>query len=125
MKKTLLYSLVSAATAVAAVAADADTAQLQSFPKNLARQHLGANLFQYSPTTQAYTPTQAAAAWLDDDISTGWAMLSGKQYYLIAFPEAELISNFSLSARPASGTVSLYAGDEPAPPGAKSWTVLA
>jgi hypothetical protein len=125
MKKTLLFSFVSAASAIAAVAADPDQAQLQGYPKNLARQHLGANLFQYSPTTQAYAPTQASAAWLDDDITTGWAMLSGKQHYVLAFPEAQQISTFSMSARPASGTISLYAGDEAAPPGAKSWTLLA
>ncbi len=126
MKKTLFVSLVSAASAVSALAApEPDTAQLQAFPKNLARQHLGSNLFQYSPTTHAYAPTQASAAWLDDDISTGWPMLSGTQHYLLAFPEPEVLSNFSISARPASGTVSLYAGDDPAAPGAKSWTLLA
>jgi hypothetical protein len=126
MNKTLLASFLSVAAVAAATAADeVDPAQLQSFPKNLARQHLGANLYQYSPTTQAYTPSQASAAWLDDDITTGWAPLSGKQYYLLAFPEAELVSNFELSGRAANGTISLYASDEPAPPTAKSWSLLA
>jgi hypothetical protein len=125
MKKTFLLSMISAATVVAASAADFDPAQLQGFPKNLARQHLGANLFQYNASTSAYSPTAASAAWLDDDISTGYAMLSGKQYYLLAFPQAELISNFELSAKPANGTISLYAGDEPAAPTAKSWSLLA
>src|SRR5216110_2213078 len=113
MKKTLLASFVSAAAAGSLLAADFDPAQLQAFPKNLARQHLGANLFQYSPTTQAYAPTQASAAWLDDDITTGWPMVGGQQYYLMAFPEAELMTNFAVSAKPATGSISLYAGDEP------------
>src|SRR6266853_2344930 len=122
MKKTLLMLLATAASAAVALAAlDQDAAQLQAFPKNLARQHLGANLFQYNPATQAYSPTQASAAWLDDDITTGWPALAGKQYYLLAFPEAEQISDFSLSARAAAGTISLYVGDEPAPPTAKTW----
>src|SRR4051812_48422956 len=116
MKKTLLLTMISAATVLAASAADLDPAQLQGFPKNLARQHLGANLFQYNASTQAYSPSAASAAWLDDDISTGYAMLSGKQYYLLGFPQAELISNFEVSAKPANGTVTLYAGDEAAPP---------
>lgn len=125
MKKTILLSLVSAATVVAANAADLDPAQLQGIPKNLARQHLGANLYQYNASTQAYSPTAASAAWLDDDISTGYAMLSGKQYYLLAFPQAELVTNFQLSGKAANGTVTLYAGDEAAAPTAKSWSLLA
>ena len=52
-------------------------------------------------------------------------MLAGKQYYLLSLPEPELITNFCLSARPASGTITLYAGNEPAPPTGKTWTVLA
>lgn len=51
--------------------------------------------------------------------------MAGKQSYLIALPEPELISNFSVSSRPGAGTISLYAGDEPAAPGAKSWSPLA
>ncbi len=69
-------------------------------------------------------PTEAAAAWLDDDIATGWPALTGKQDYLLALPEPQLVNNFSISARSATGTVTLYAGDEVAPPGAKSWTLI-
>src|SRR3954469_20702419 len=112
MKKTLLALSVSAAAVTAVMGADFDPAQLQSSPKNLARQHLGANLYQFSATTGAYSPTQASAAWLDDDITTGWGPLSGKQYYLLAFPQAELVTNFELSGRSANGTIALYAGDE-------------
>ncbi len=93
-------------------------------PKNLARQHLGANLLLYSPTSQTYEPTEASAAWLDDDVATGWPALTGKQDYLLALPEPELVNNFCISARNATGTVTLYAGDEAASPGSKSWTVL-
>ena len=127
MKTTSIVSLVSAVCATLAVAAEGDPAskQLQVFPKNFARQHLGANLFLFNPTNQTFVPTEGAAAWLDDDITTGWPVLAGKQSYLIALPEPEMISNFSVSSRPAAGTVSIYAGDEPAAPGAKSWSPLA
>ncbi len=127
MKISLAASLASAVCATLALAADNDPAakQLQVFPKNLARQHLGANLFVFNATNQTFVPTEAAAAWLDDDITTGWPVLAGKQSYLIALPEPELVSNFSVSSRPGVGTISLYAGDEPAAPGAKTWTPLA
>ena len=127
MKTTSIVSLVSAVCATLAVAAEGDPAskQLQVFPKNFARQHLGANLFVFNPANQTFVPTEGAAAWLDDDITTGWPVMAGKQSYLIALPEPEMISNFSVSSRPAAGTVSIYAGDEPAAPGAKSWSPLA
>ena len=127
MKTTSIVSLVSAVCATLAVAAEGDPAakQLQVFPKNFARQHLGANLFVFNPANQTFVPTEAAAAWLDDDITTGWPVMAGKQSYLIALPEPEMLSNFSVSSRPAAGTISIYAGDEPAAPGAKSWSPLA
>jgi len=127
MKTISLVSLVSAVCSTLALAAEGDPAakQLQVFPKNFARQHLGANLFVFSPANQTFVPTEAAAAWLDDDITTGWPVAAGKQSYLIALPEPELISNFSVSSRPAAGSLSIYAGDEPAAPGAKSWSPLA
>jgi hypothetical protein len=98
---------------------------LQAFPKNLARQHLGSNLFVFNPSNQTYVPNEAAAAWLDEDVSTGWPALAGKQHYLLALPEPELITNFALSCRQTEGTVTLYAGDEPAAPGARSWAPIA
>ncbi len=124
--------ILAASLALATAAAQADTTDSSSTqgapavtaPKNLARQHLGANLLIYTPASQTYAPTEAAAAWLDDDIATGWPALTGKQDYLVALPEPELINNFSISAKSATGTVTLYAGDEAAPPGSASWTVL-
>jgi hypothetical protein len=101
------------------------TGPLNSYAKNLARHHIGANLFVFDSTNQAFVPTEAAAAWLDDDIATGWPALTGQHYYLLAMPEPELLTNFAISARPTTGTVTLYAGDEAAPPSAKSWTLLA
>jgi hypothetical protein len=127
MKKTsTLVLLIAAVCSTLAIAAESDPAakQLQVYPKNLARQHLGANLFVFNPKNQAYVPTEAAAAWLDDDVTTGWPALPGKQHYLVALPEPVLISNFSLSSQSSNGTVTLYAGDEPAIPGAKSWSPL-
>jgi len=127
MKTTSLALLVSAACVSIALAADSDPAarQYQVYPKNLARQHVGSNLFVYNTATNTYVPTEASAAWLDEDITTGWPVLAGKHQYLLALAEPELISNFSVSAKPAEGTVTLYAGDEPAAPGAKSWAMLA
>lgn len=106
---------------------DSDSAnrQLQIYPKNLARQHVGTNLFIFNPTSQSYAATEAAAAWLDDDVTTGWPIMAGKQHYLLSLAEPQLLTNFSLSTRPATGTVTIYASDEPAPPGAKAWTPVA
>ncbi|MGB8170817.1 MAG: hypothetical protein WCF18_25150 [Chthoniobacteraceae bacterium] len=119
-------SLFSIACASVALAADAGhgSKQLQIFPKNLARQHLGSNLFIFNPANQTYTPTEAAAAWLDDDATTGWPVMAGKQSYLLVLSEPEVLANFSISARPATGTISLFAGDEPMAPGGSSWKPL-
>lgn len=127
MKTTSFVLFATAVCTSLVFAADNDpvTRQLQVYPKNLARQHIGSNVFLYNSSNQTYVPTEASAAWLDDDVTTGWPVLAGKQYYLIALAEPELVSNFSVSAKPADGTISLYAGDEPGAPGAKSWTPLA
>ena len=127
MKKLSLALLATSACATLAFAAESDPAsrQYQVYPKNLARQHVGSNLFVFNPTNNTYVPTEASAAWLDEDITTGWPVLAGKQHYLLALPEPELVSNFSVSSKPTEGTVTLYAGDEPAAPGARSWATLA
>src|SRR4051794_14185130 len=105
MKTTSLALLASAACATLAFAVDSDPAarQYQVYPKNLARQHIGSNLFVFNTTTQTYVPTEASAAWLDEDITTGWPVLAGKHHYLLALAEPELISNFSVSAKPSEG----------------------
>jgi hypothetical protein len=125
--KSHLASLLTITCASLAVAAENDqgSKQLQIYPKNLARQHLGSNLFLFNPTNQSFVPTEAAAAWLDDDATTGWAVLAGKQNYLLVLSEPEVLTNFSVSARPASGTVTLFAGDEPTAPGSRSWKLVA
>jgi hypothetical protein len=125
MKASTLVPLLTLACSAFSLAAEKDASQLRDIPKNLARHHVGANLFLYSPATGSFQPTEASAAWLDDDITTGWPILAGRQHYMMALPTAELMNNFSVSARPAEGTVTLYAGDEPAAPGAKSWSVIA
>ncbi|MEA3189121.1 MAG: hypothetical protein QOD99_2951, partial [Chthoniobacter sp.] len=104
---------------------DSASKALQVYPKNLARQHLGANLLVFDPAKQGYVPAEAAAAWLDDDVATGWSAPAGVQHYLVSLPEPQLLSNFCVSARSAKGTVTLYAGDEASAPSAKSWTLLA
>jgi hypothetical protein len=125
MKTSLLVSIASLACVAVSVAAEVpDTAQYQVYPKNLARQHMGTNLLQFNQTTKMFTPTQAAAAWLDDDVTTGWPLMAEKQYYLVTLQQAQQITNFSLSTRQSSGTVSLYASDTAAAPGSKSWVPL-
>ncbi len=128
MKTKTVSSLLLLATAAAVAAADPHAAsdkQLQVYPKNLARQNSGANLFLYNAANQTYVPTEAAAAWLDDDVATGWPALPGKQYYMVALPEAQLLTNFALLAKSGAGTINLYAGDDPAAPASKSWTLVA
>ena len=51
--------------------------------------------------------------------------MAGTQHYLLALSEPEMVTNFSVSTRPTAGTFTLYVGDEPAPPSAKSWTAVA
>jgi hypothetical protein len=123
----LVAILLSAAAGAQAAPSNSDpTSQSpQAFPKNLARQHLGANLLMYNADKQTYVSTEAAAAWLDDDVATGWPAAAGHQYYMVELPEPNLINNFCISARSNGGTVSIYAGDEAAPPTAKSWYTLA
>ena len=125
MKATIFVSLLSLACSAVVVAEAQDAGkQLQIYPKNLARQHIGANLFLFDKATQTFLPTEAAAAWLDDDITSGWPILAGKQYYMLALPQPELLTNFQLSAQAANGSISLYASDEVAVPGSKAWAPL-
>ena len=125
--KSPITTLLSIACTSLAIGADVEqgSKQLQVFPKNLARQHLGSNLFLFNATNQTYVPTEAAAAWLDDDATTGWPVMAGKQSYLLVLSEPEVLTNFSVSARAATGTISLFAGDEPTAPGSNSWKPLA
>jgi hypothetical protein len=106
-------------------ASDAPAKPLQIYPKNLARQNVGTNLFTFSASDQTYKPTEAAAAWLDDDVVTGWPPAPGKSFYLLSLSEAQLVTNFAISTKAGSnGTVSIYASDDLAPPTAKTWTPL-
>jgi len=127
MKSISLVSAASILCTSIAFAADAGRAasQLEIYPKNIARQHVGSNLFIFNSTSQTFIPTEAAAAWLDDDVTTGWPIMAGTQFYLLALSEPEMVTNLSISTRPVPGKVTVYVGDEPAPPSAKSWTVVA
>lgn len=122
---TSLILLTSTAVALAASGGDSAPKELQVFPKNLARQHVGSNLFLFNQTNHKFQPTEASAAWLDDDVTTGWPIMAGQQHYLLTLAEPTLLTNVALSTRPTAGTVTLYVGDEPAAPGAKSWSVVA
>ncbi|MDP9292024.1 MAG: hypothetical protein M3O82_06660, partial [Verrucomicrobiota bacterium] len=108
-----------------ALASESTDAQLKSYPKNLARQHLATNLLEFDAKTQVYSPSPLAADWLDDDVSTGAAAPQGHHFFLVALAEPQLLANFAVSAANDTGSVTLYAGDEPAAPGAKSWNLVA
>jgi hypothetical protein len=90
-------------------------------PKNLARQHYGVHLFLFDTTAHRFVATEASAAWLDDDISTGRPILAGRQHYLLQLSAPQFLTNFALSARALAGTVTIYTGDEPASPGDAKW----
>lgn len=128
MKLRPFLTLLTVAATPAALCLAAETTSDSASSgarKNLARQHLGSKLTAYDASTQSYIPTEAAAAWLDDDVTTAWPPQAGKSYYLLELPEAELMTNFQISARKADGTISIYAADEPAKPGADSWKPVA
>jgi hypothetical protein len=128
MKTPALATIIATACSTMAFAAPAEKSAAgttQGYLKNIARQHYTTTLSLFDAGTQHYVSTEAAAAWLDDDIATGWPALAGKQHYLLQFAEPQLISNFELSTKTASGTVSLYSGDRDAAPGDKAWTLIA
>jgi hypothetical protein len=79
----------------------------------------------YDAAGAKYVATEAAAAWLDDDVATGWPALAGKQHYLVQFAEPQLVTNLELSAKTAGGTVSIFTGDRDAAPGDSAWTLVA
>jgi hypothetical protein len=125
MKAILTTALLAASSAVLLAAPATGTSPLSAAPKNLARQHYGANLSRYDAATQRYVATEAAAAWLDDDVATGVSPLIGKQHYLLQLNDSHLLTNFALSTRGAKGTISLYTADEAAAPGDQAWKLAA
>lgn len=128
MKTPALVTILATAISAVALAEPKGTStssHVQGFPKNIARQHSGANLSLFDDKNNRYSATEAAAAWLDDDITTGWPALAGKQHYLLQFAEPQLVTNFELSTKSATGTISIYTGDRDAAPGDKAWTLVA
>ena len=90
-------------------------------PKNLARQHYGAQLQVFDTSAHRFVATEASAAWLDDDIATGRPILAGRQHYLLQLSQSQFLTNFALSAHSLEGTVNIYVSDEPAAPGDAKW----
>ena len=128
MNKPILFTVIATAFSSLALAAPPEKSAgniFQGYAKNIARQHYTTTLSLYDAATQRYVATEAAAAWLDDDVATGWPALAGRQSYLLKFAEPQLVTNFELSTKVPSGTVSLYAGDHEAAPGDKAWTLIA
>ncbi len=128
MKLSHLIALLTVAATPATLGAAAETAPETASSgarKNLARQHLGSKLFAYDSGSQTYITTEAAAAWLDDDVTTAWPPQTGKSYYMLELSEPQLMTNFEISAKNSEGTVSIFAGDEPVKPGAESWKPVA
>ena len=105
---------------VAVVAADGD--DLSGYPKNLARLHLGANLYQFDSGSGTYEPAKAAASWMDDDETTGWAPQAGGEYYLLVLAKPSLVRSLTLSSDGLDGSLTVYAGDERATPESSTWT---
>jgi len=124
-KITPILMAALSATAIAADSGNYTTQGLDQYSKNVARHHMAANIFEFQASNQSYVPTEAAAAWLDDDVATGWPAATGKNYYMLSLSEPELVKNFALSAKDTVGTISIYASDEPEAPSSKSWTPLA
>ena len=128
MKTTALVTVIATAVTGLVLAepkGSSMSSHVQGFPKNIARQHSGASLSLFDAKNNRYASTEAAAAWLDDDVATGWPALAGKQHYLLQFAEPQLVTNFELSTKSSSGTISLYVGDRDAAPGDKAWTLVA
>jgi hypothetical protein len=124
MKATATLALLAAMSA-ALLALEPAQPAVQSVPKNLARQHSMANLLIFDKTTQRFVSAEAAAAWLDDDVTTGFAAAAGKQHYLLQFANSEPLTSFSISGAAPTGTVNLYVGDTPSTPGDISWSLAA
>ena len=116
-----LAFLIASAAALPAL----EPKPLPTVPKNLARQHYGAQLFVFDATAHRFIPTEAAAAWLDDDVATGKPILAGRQHYLLQLSEPQFLTNFALSAPTLAGTVTIYAGDNSAAPGDAAWVPVA
>jgi len=128
MKQPALVTILATACSTVAFAAPPDSGSrsiYQGYPKNIARQHYSSTLMVFDANAQSYSSTEAAAAWLDDDVATVWPALAGKQHYLLQFAEPQMITNFELSTKTANGTVSLYTGDRDAVPGDKAWSLIA
>ncbi len=127
MKTTGISTLLALACATVLTSASAETPsakQLQAYPKNLARQHHATNLFLYDTASKRYVATEAAAAWMDDDVTTGWPALAGKQHYMLQLTEPQMLTNFSLSCKPGAGTVSLYVSNTEVAPGDAAWQLV-
>lgn len=124
MKKMLPPLAALAMLPLSVWGASSEDAKLQIYPKNLARHHMGANVFEYNEANHTYVPASIAATWMDDDIATGAAPETGRKYYLITLGEPQTVENFEISAGRLEGTFSVYTADEPAAPGTPAWKPL-
>lgn len=85
---------------------------------------MGTILEKFDPETRYYLPDLSAVAWLDEDDTTLCTIPIGKQWYLITLESPTLIQNFSIAAESLTGKITLYASDQKAVPGAKTWVPL-
>ena len=72
MNKPALATVIATASLTLAFAAPADKSTgsaTQGYLKNIARQHYTSTLSLYDAKGQRYVATEAAAAWLDDDVA--------------------------------------------------------
>lgn len=101
-----------------------ETVSSEVITKNMARFHVGTILEKFDSQTRYYLPDPSAVAWLDEDDTTTCTLPTGKQFYLITLENPTLIQNFSIAAETLSGKISLYASDQKAMPGTKTWVPL-
>ncbi len=119
--QALKTSVISLVLLLTGGLANADAADLKQYPKNLARLHLGATLFEYDLRSESYQPTKSISSWMDDDETTGWSPKADRLYYMVVLQKPSMISALSLSADGMSGTLTAFIGDERAAPGSAAW----
>ncbi len=92
--------------------------------KNLARLYFATNLQRYDESADKFVGDSDMMALIDDDPVTRWNPPVGRSYLLLTFPEAQLVSRFSIAMQEAGGRISLYTGDTVAIPEGDSWKPL-
>jgi hypothetical protein len=125
-KSVALLGMAAIATlgslACAAYAESNSIQELRATTKNLARHHNLAGLRWFDAARSEYVAALGAAAWLDDDIASGFPLLPGQQFYLLSLSEPAFVNALGFSAKEMEGTVSVWVGDDVREPGNPAWS---